>query len=97
MITGAPGIGKTTVWRAAAGTQPAGTVVLRTTGLQAGQAGLANLADLLNPVTDAVPRLPPPLADAMRMALGLAAADVPVTAGLLGLRGRVELARSHLG
>ena len=85
MITGAPGIGKTTVWRAAAGTQPAGTVVLRTTGLQGGQAGLANLADLLNPVADIVPRLPPPQAGALRAALGLAAADAPVTATLLEL------------
>ena len=86
VITGAPGIGKTTVWRAAADTQPAGTTLLRTTGLQGGQAGLANLADLLNPVADAVlPRLPPPQADALRAALGLAAADVPVTATLLEL------------
>ena len=85
VITGAPGIGKTTVWRAAADTQPAGTV-LRTTGLQGGQAGLANLADLLNPVADAMlPRLPPPQAGALRAALGLAAADVPVTATLLEL------------
>ncbi len=84
VITGAPGIGKTTVWRAAAEAQPAGTV-LRTTGLQGGQAGLANLADLLSPVADAVPRLPPPQAGALRAALGLAAADVPVTAGLLEL------------
>jgi DNA-binding CsgD family transcriptional regulator len=85
VITGAPGIGKTTLWRAAADAQPAGTVVLRTSGLQGGQAGLANLADLLNPVADAVPRLPPPQAGALRAALGLAAADVPVTAGLLEL------------
>ena len=86
MITGAPGIGKTTVWRKAADTQPVTTVVLRTTGLQAGgQAGLANLADLLSPVTDAVPRLPPPQAGALRMALGLADADGPVTTGLLEL------------
>ena len=85
VITGAPGIGKTTVWRAAADTQPASTV-LRTTGLQGGQAGLANLADLLNPVADALlPRLPPPQADALRAALGLAAADAPVTATLLEL------------
>jgi ABC-type molybdenum transport system ATPase subunit/photorepair protein PhrA len=84
VITGAPGIGKTTLWRAATDTQPAGTVVLRTTGLQGGQAGLANLADLVGPVADAVlPRLPPPQADALRAALGLAAADVPVTATLL--------------
>ena len=73
MITGAPGIGKTTVWRAVADAQPAGTVVLRTTGVQGGQAALANLADLLDPVADAVlPRLPPPQADALRAALGLA-------------------------
>ena len=84
VITGAPGIGKTTVWRAAADAQPASTMVLRTTGLQGGQAGLANLADLLNPVTDAVlPRLPPPQAAALRAALGLAAAEAPVTATLL--------------
>jgi len=86
VITGAPGIGKTTLWRAAAGTQPASTTLLRTTGLQAGQAGLANLADLLDPVTGALlPRLPPPQAGALRAALGLAAADVPVTATLLEL------------
>ena len=85
MITGAPGIGKTTVWRAAADAQPTGTTVLRTTGLQGGQAGLANLADLLSPVADAVPRLPPPQAGALRAALGLAAADVPITATLLEL------------
>jgi DNA-binding CsgD family transcriptional regulator len=87
VITGAPGIGKTTVWRAAADTQPAGRVVLRTTGLQAGgQAGLGNLADLLNPVADAaLPRLPPPQAGAIQTALGLAAAGSPVTATLLEL------------
>jgi DNA-binding CsgD family transcriptional regulator/tetratricopeptide (TPR) repeat protein len=84
VITGAPGIGKTTLWRAAADKQPAGTV-LRTTGLQVGQAGLANLADLLNPVADAAPRLPPPQAAALRAALGLAAVDAPVTAALLEL------------
>ena len=83
VITGAPGIGKTTLWRAAADTQPAGTTVLRTTGLHGGQAGLANLGDLLDPVADALlPRLPPPQTAAMRMALGLATADVPVTATL---------------
>ena len=84
MITGAPGIGKTTAWRAAAEAQPPGAVVLRTTGLQAGQAGLANLADLLDPVADAVlARLPPPQADALRAALGLAAAQAPVTEAVL--------------
>jgi DNA-binding CsgD family transcriptional regulator len=86
VITGAPGIGKTTVWRAAADAQPVGSVVLRTTGLQGGQAGLANLADLVEPVAGALlPRLPPPQAAALRAALGLATVDVPVTATLLEL------------
>ncbi len=81
---GAPGIGKTTLWRAVADAQPLGTVVLRTTGLQGGQAGLANLADLVDPVTGAVlPRLPQPQAVALREALGLAAARAPVTRTLL--------------
>ncbi len=84
VITGAPGIGKTTVWRAAADAQPPGMVVLRTTGLQGGQAGLANLADLLESVTGGVlPRLPPPQAAALRAALGLASAEAPVTRTLL--------------
>ena len=81
---GAPGIGKTTLWQAVADAQPAGTVVLRTTGLQGGQAGLANLADLVEPVTGVVlPRLPQPQANALRGALGLAAAQAPVTRTLL--------------
>jgi hypothetical protein len=84
VIMGAPGIGKTTLWRAVADAQPAGTVVLRTTGLQGGQAGLANLADLVEPVTGAVlPRLPQPQANALRAAFGLAATGPPVTRTLL--------------
>ena len=72
------------MWRAAADAQPAGTVVLRTTGLQGGQAGLANLADLVEPVTGAVlHRLPQPQAEALRAALGLASAQAPVTSMLL--------------
>jgi DNA-binding CsgD family transcriptional regulator len=95
VITGAPGIGKTTLWRAAAETQPAGTVVLRTTGVQGGQAGLANFADLVEPVAGAVlPRLPPPQAGALRAALGLAAA--PVTAAVLE-RATVGLLRELAG
>jgi hypothetical protein len=60
-------------------------VVVRTTGLRGGQAGLGSLADLVEPVAGAVlPRLPPPQADAVRAALGLSAAGVPVTGTLLG-------------
>jgi len=84
VICGQPGIGKTTLWRAAADCQPAGTVVLRTTGLQGGRAGLANLADLFEPVAGTVlPRLPAPQASALRAALGLAPAQAPVTETLL--------------
>ena len=65
VITGVPGIGKTSVWRAAADSMSPGTVVLRTTGLPGGRPALANLADLLEPVTAAAlpvcpaPRLTP--------------------------------------
>ena len=76
---GVPGIGKTSLWRAVADSQPVGVVVLRTTGVQGGQAGLANLADLLDPVAGMVlPRLPEPQASALRAALGLAAAEMPL-------------------
>jgi DNA-binding CsgD family transcriptional regulator len=84
VITGPPGIGKTTVWRAAGDSQPPGTVVLRTTGLLTGQAALANLADLLEPVIGtALPRVPEPQARALRAGLGLAPASAPVTELLL--------------
>jgi DNA-binding CsgD family transcriptional regulator len=84
VITGAPGIGKTSVWRAAAGSWPAGVVVLRTTGVPGGQAAFANLADLLDPVAWRVlPGLPAPQAVAMRAALGLAAAEGPLGETLL--------------
>jgi DNA-binding CsgD family transcriptional regulator len=78
VITGAPGIGKTSVWLAAADFWPAG-VVLRTTGVAGGQAAFSNLADLLDPVAGRVlPGLPGPQAAALRAALGLAAADGPL-------------------
>jgi DNA-binding CsgD family transcriptional regulator len=79
VITGAPGIGKTSVWRAVADSQPAGVAVLRTTGVAGGQAAFANLADLLDPVAGQVlPRLPAPQAAALQAALGLANGKVPL-------------------
>ena len=67
-----------------ADSQPAGAVVLRTTGVPGGQAAFANLADLLDPVAGQVlPRLPAPQASALRAALGLAAAEVPLGETLL--------------
>ena len=84
VIAGAPGIGKTSVWRAAAESRPAGMVVLRTTGVPGGQAAFANLADLLDPAAERVlPELPEPQAGALRAALGLAAAEVPLRETLI--------------
>jgi AAA ATPase domain len=78
VITGAPGIGKTSLWRAVADSQPAGGLVLRTTGVPSSQVAFANLADLLDPVAEQVlPSLPAPQASALRAALGLAAAEGP--------------------
>jgi hypothetical protein len=78
VIAGAPGIGKTSVWRAAAESLSVGVVVLRTTGVAGRHAAFANLADLLGPVADRVlPGLPPPQATALGAALGLAAAEGP--------------------
>jgi hypothetical protein len=90
MITGSPGMGKTSLWRAVAAAQPAGVVVLRTTGVPASPPGFANLADLFDSVADTVlPRLPAPQADALRGALGRAAAQRPLgTAVLERARGR---------
>jgi DNA-binding CsgD family transcriptional regulator len=84
VIAGAPGIGKTSVWRAVAESPPDGVVVLRTTGVAGGQAAFANLADLLDPVAGRVlPGLPAPQASALRAALGLAAAEGPLGEALL--------------
>ena len=84
VITGVPGIGKTSVWRAAADSMSPGTVVLRTTGLPGGRPALANLADLLEPVTARrAARLPRPQADALRAGLGLAPAQASATEALL--------------
>jgi hypothetical protein len=79
VISGPPGIGKTSLWRALAGSRPAGVVVLRATGVPGGRAAFANLADLLDPVADTVLAwLPEPQADALRAALGLSFAKTPV-------------------
>lgn len=85
VITGPPGIGKTTLWLAAiADCQPPGAVVLRTTGIPGEQAPLANVADLLDPVADTISSLlPGPQASAVRAALGLAPPQTPVTDMLL--------------
>ena len=62
IIAGPPGIGKTSLWRAVAECEPGDAVVLRTTGIPGAGAGLANIADLLDPVLDAVlPTMPAPL------------------------------------
>ena len=86
VIVGPPGIGKTTLWRAAAEMPLAGRIVLRTTGLQGSHAGLANLGDLLEPVINEVlEKLPKPQATALGGALGLVPAEVPVVSVLLEL------------
>jgi DNA-binding CsgD family transcriptional regulator len=84
IITGPPGIGKTSLWRAAADAVPAGlpgaTVVLRTTGISGAPPALANVADLLDPVIEAaLPAMPGPQASALRAALGQALPQAPVT------------------
>jgi DNA-binding CsgD family transcriptional regulator len=77
LLTGAPGIGKTSLWRALAGSQPAGMVVLRTTGVASRQAAFANLADLLDPVADsALPALPEAQAQVLGAVLGRALAPI---------------------
>ena len=84
VIAGPPGVGKTTLWRAVADSQPAGVRVLRTTGVPGGQAAFANLADLLDPVAERVLRvLPEPQASALRAVWGLALPPVPFTETLL--------------
>ena len=84
LITGAPGIGKTSLWRTVADSQPAGMVVLRTTGVASRQAAFANLADLLDPVADsAVPALPDAQAMALSGVLGRVLASAPIADTLL--------------
>ena len=84
VITGPPGIGKTSLWRAAASSQADGVVVLRTTGVPARQRGFVNLADLFDPVTEAMLRaLPKPQAEALGVAFGLSVGEMPLGEMLL--------------
>jgi len=84
IIAGSPGIGKTSLWRAVSDSQSSGAVVLRTTGIPGARAGLANIADLLDPVLDAALTLmPAPQASALRTALGQMSPEAPVTDMLL--------------
>jgi DNA-binding CsgD family transcriptional regulator len=84
IIAGPSGIGKTSLWRAVADSQSGDAVVLRTTGIPGARAGLANLADLLDPVIDAaLPLMPAPQASALRTALGQISPQAPVTDMLL--------------
>ena len=80
VIAGPPGIGKTTLWRAVADSQASDAVVLRTTGIAGARAGLADVADLLDPVLEAaLPLMPAPQASALRAALGQISPQAPVT------------------
>lgn len=84
VIAGPPGIGKTSLWRAVADTQSGDALVLRTTGIPGARAGLANIADLLDPVMDdALPSMPAPQSSALRTALGRLPPQAPVTDMLL--------------
>ena len=84
IIAGPPGIGKTTLWRAVADSQSSDAIVLRTTGMPGARAGLANIADLLDPVLDvALPSMPVPQASALSSALGRISPQGPVTDMLL--------------
>ena len=83
VIAGPAGIGKTTLWRAVADSFSVDALVLRTTGLPGTQAALANLADLLDPVTaTGLAGLPQPQATALRVALGLAAPGTSLAGAL---------------
>ena len=84
ILTGPAGIGKTSLWRAAADATsdglPGASVVLRTTGISGAPPALANVADLLDPVIEtALPAMPGPQASALRAALGQALPQAPVT------------------
>jgi DNA-binding CsgD family transcriptional regulator len=84
IVAGPPGIGKTSLWRAVADSQSSDAVVLSTTGIPGARGGLANVADLLDPVIDtSLPLMPGPQANALRAALGQISPQAPVTDMLL--------------
>ncbi|MFF5297232.1 AAA family ATPase [Paractinoplanes globisporus] len=86
VLVGAPGIGKTSLLRAAtADAAAAGGQVLATTGLRAeADVPLGNLADLLDPaVREVLDQLPDPQASALRFTLRMTADDHEVDGFLL--------------
>ena len=78
VLVGEPGIGKTSVLRAAASVaRLAGHEVLATTGLPSGSLPMGNVADLVGvAVRPVFAQLPGPQADALRYALGFSSAPV---------------------
>lgn len=99
VISGAPGIGKTTLFRAVVKLSVAsGWRALTTTGLR-GEVGvpLANLTDLLDPAArEVVSQLPEVQADALRVALRLSAAATGVDEALIA-RATVNALRALAG
>jgi DNA-binding CsgD family transcriptional regulator len=96
LLEGEPGIGKTTVWSAALETARSRSCTVLATRCGQPEAALSfsGLADLLEPVLDAVlPRLPPPQARALEIALvriDPADAALDQRAVLLGFLGAVR-------
>src|SRR3954447_24714518 len=73
VVSGEPGIGKSALLEHAAGTR--GVSLLRARGIESEvELVFAGLHELLRPVLATLDRLPPPQADALRAALGLAPA-----------------------
>ena len=83
-VTGAPGIGKTSLLDAAEAAAT-GFRALRATGLASEIAiGHAALAEIINPLRDWVPQIPPPQRAALETAMGWSAAGSPRGRFLVG-------------